>query len=79
MARDPVLKAASGVAVIVHAVNPPGYRNWAKLVLPMLDNTMAATSSWWVPCRKQRRSGVNRAWEGSRRFPQPARGMPRPA
>jgi nucleoside-diphosphate-sugar epimerase len=28
--------------VIVHAVNPPGYRNWGQLVLPMIDNTTAA-------------------------------------
>ncbi|WP_420998437.1 NAD-dependent epimerase/dehydratase family protein [Cupriavidus sp. 30B13] len=39
--RD-VLDAAAGCAVIVHAVNPPGYRNWSQLVLPMLDNTIAA-------------------------------------
>ena len=26
----------------MHAVNPPGYRNWAGLVLPMLDSTLAA-------------------------------------
>jgi nucleoside-diphosphate-sugar epimerase len=31
-----------GDAMIVHAVNPPGYRNWAGLVLPMVDNTIAA-------------------------------------
>jgi nucleoside-diphosphate-sugar epimerase len=31
--------------VIVHAVNPPGYRNWGRLVLPMLDNTIAAARS----------------------------------
>ncbi|MGQ7842882.1 NAD(P)H-binding protein [Granulosicoccus sp. 3-233] len=37
-----VLRAAEGVDVIVHAVNPPGYRNWQTLVLPMLDNTIAA-------------------------------------
>lgn len=37
-----VLAAASGVDVIVHAVNPPGYRGWERLVLPMLDNTIAA-------------------------------------
>jgi nucleoside-diphosphate-sugar epimerase len=37
--------AASGVSVIVHAVNPPGYRNWGNLVLPMLDNTIAAARS----------------------------------
>jgi nucleoside-diphosphate-sugar epimerase len=30
------------VSLIVHAVNPPGYRDWEKLVLPMLDNTIAA-------------------------------------
>ncbi|GAB2557178.1 NAD-dependent epimerase/dehydratase family protein [Rhodanobacter koreensis] len=37
-----VMQAARGVEVIVHAVNPPGYRDWDKLVLPMLDNTIAA-------------------------------------
>lgn len=37
-----VAAAAKGCAVIVHAVNPPGYRNWAGLVLPMLGNTIAA-------------------------------------
>ncbi|MCS4248745.1 NAD-dependent epimerase/dehydratase family protein [Pseudomonas sp. BIGb0164] len=40
--RDEVLAAARGCDVIVHAVNPPGYRNWAQLVLPMIDNTIAA-------------------------------------
>jgi nucleoside-diphosphate-sugar epimerase len=40
-----VLRAAEGVHVIVHAVNPPGYRNWAKLVLPMIDNTIAAATA----------------------------------
>nr|WP_295464592.1 NAD(P)H-binding protein [Mesorhizobium sp.] len=42
MSRDDVVRAASGVAMIVHAVNPPGYRNWDKVVLPMIDNTIAA-------------------------------------
>jgi nucleoside-diphosphate-sugar epimerase len=42
MQRDDVLAAAQGAEVIVHAVNPPGYRNWDQLVLPMLDNTIAA-------------------------------------
>ncbi|MBX5189895.1 NAD(P)H-binding protein [Rhizobium sp. NZLR3b] len=37
-----VLKAAEGVGLIVHAVNPPGYRDWETLVLPMLDNSIAA-------------------------------------
>jgi nucleoside-diphosphate-sugar epimerase len=42
MNRDDVMRAAEGCSVIVHAVNPPGYRDWGKLVLPMLDNTVAA-------------------------------------
>jgi nucleoside-diphosphate-sugar epimerase len=39
---DDVRRAAAGVSVIVHAVNPPGYRDWDKLVLPMLDHGIAA-------------------------------------
>lgn len=42
MLRADVLAASAGCTVIVHAVNPPGYRDWDKLVLPMLDNTIAA-------------------------------------
>ena len=45
MNRADVLSAASGCAVIVHAVNPPGYLRWAELVLPMLDNTIAAAQA----------------------------------
>lgn len=37
-----VLSAAAGASLVFHAVNPPGYRDWDKLVLPMLDNTIAA-------------------------------------
>lgn len=37
-----VQAAAQGCGVIVHAVNPPGYRGWAQTVLPMLDHTLAA-------------------------------------
>lgn len=40
--RDDVVRAAQGVSVIVHAVNPPGYAHWETLVLPMIDNTIAA-------------------------------------
>ena len=40
--REDVIAAASGCSVIVHAVNPPGYRRWSEFVLPMLDNTIAA-------------------------------------
>lgn len=45
MNRDDVLAAAQGCSVIVHAVNPPGYLRWAELVLPMLDNTIAAAQA----------------------------------
>ena len=45
MRREDVMAAAQGCSVIVHAVNPPGYRRWAELVLPMLDNTMAAATA----------------------------------
>lgn len=45
MRRDDVTAAAEGAGLIVHAVNPPGYRDWEKLVLPMLDNTIAAAEA----------------------------------
>lgn len=40
-----VADAAAGTQLIVHAVNPPGYRDWDKLVLPMTDNTIAAAKA----------------------------------
>ena len=40
-----VRRAADGVSVIVHAANPPGYRNWRGLALPMLDSTIAAAEA----------------------------------
>ena len=39
-----VAAAAEGCSVIVHAVNPPGYRRWSELVLPMLESTIAAAT-----------------------------------
>lgn len=45
MKRLDVRAAAEGAELIVHAVNPAGYRNWGKLVLPMLDNTIAAAKA----------------------------------
>jgi len=39
------MNAAAGCSVIIHAVNPPGYRRWSELVLPMLDNTIAAAAT----------------------------------
>jgi nucleoside-diphosphate-sugar epimerase len=37
--------AAEGCSVIVHAVNPPGYRHWTEQVIPMIANTLAAATS----------------------------------
>ena len=37
-----VTRAAAGVQAIVHAVSPSGYQNWDSLVLPWIDNTIAA-------------------------------------
>lgn len=42
MRAEDVLNAAEGASIIVHGVNPPGYQNWGALVLPMIDNTIAA-------------------------------------
>ena len=42
MQAGDVLAAARGAELIVHAANPPNYRNWRGLALPMLDNTIAA-------------------------------------
>jgi nucleoside-diphosphate-sugar epimerase len=37
-----VVAAAQGVRLIVHAANPPGYRNWNGTILPMTDRVIAA-------------------------------------
>jgi nucleoside-diphosphate-sugar epimerase len=37
--------AARGAELIVHAVNPPGYRDWGTRVLPMIANTIAAAEA----------------------------------
>jgi len=37
-----VCAAAHGARVIVHAVNPPGYRHWERLAMPMMESTLAA-------------------------------------
>lgn len=43
--RDAVMRAAEGCSVILHALNPPGYRDWGRLALPMLENTIAAAKA----------------------------------
>ena len=45
MNAEQIERAAAGVDVIVHAVNPPGYKNWDQLVLPMIDNTIRAAKA----------------------------------
>ncbi len=45
MSLADMMAAAEGATLIFHGVNPPGYRNWQKLVLPMLDNTIAAAKA----------------------------------
>jgi len=45
MTAADVRRAAEGADVIVHAVNPPAYRNWGKLVLPMINNTIEAAKA----------------------------------
>ncbi|HET6969606.1 MAG TPA: NAD(P)H-binding protein [Phenylobacterium sp.] len=42
MVEADVVAAARGAEIVVHAVNPPAYRNWAGLQMPMLANTIAA-------------------------------------
>ncbi|MGO4390421.1 NAD(P)H-binding protein [Variovorax sp. M-6] len=45
MDADSVAAAARGASLIVHAVNPPGYRHWNTLVLPMLESTIRAAEA----------------------------------
>jgi nucleoside-diphosphate-sugar epimerase len=45
MDRASVVAAAAGVHLIVHAANPPGYRNWKGTVLPMSENAIAAAKA----------------------------------
>ena len=40
-----VIAAAEGAAVIVHAANPPGYKNWRGLAIPMLAAAIAAAEA----------------------------------
>ncbi|MET0505876.1 MAG: NAD-dependent epimerase/dehydratase family protein [Luteibacter sp.] len=42
MVAADVRRAAEGAQVIVHAVNPPGYKGWEQVVLPMVDNAIDA-------------------------------------
>ncbi|HYM33340.1 MAG TPA: SDR family NAD(P)-dependent oxidoreductase [Candidatus Cybelea sp.] len=45
MNRADVIAAAEGASVIFHGANPPAYRNWRGLALPMLANAIAAAKA----------------------------------
>jgi nucleoside-diphosphate-sugar epimerase len=42
MVEADVVAAAAGAEIVVHGANPPAYKNWAGLQLPMLNSTIAA-------------------------------------
>lgn len=42
MNGEAVMIAAQGADALFHGVNPPGYRDWSKLVLPMLESSLQA-------------------------------------
>jgi nucleoside-diphosphate-sugar epimerase len=45
MVEAEVVAAAEGVSLVVYGANPPGYRNWAGLQMPMLRSAIAAALS----------------------------------
>ena len=45
MNASDVAAVARGARLIVHAANPPGYKNWRGLAVPMLDATIAAAKA----------------------------------
>lgn len=40
-----VANVAAGAAILVHGVNPPGYRKWREIAIPMLANSIAAAAA----------------------------------
>lgn len=40
-----VVAAAHGASLIVHAANPPGYKDWDKLIGPMMESSIAAAKA----------------------------------
>jgi nucleoside-diphosphate-sugar epimerase len=45
MVESEVAAAAEGADLLVHGANPPGYRNWAGLQMPMLRSSIAASQA----------------------------------
>jgi nucleoside-diphosphate-sugar epimerase len=45
LVRSDVVSAARGADIIVHTVNPPGYRRWREAAIPMLANSIEAAAT----------------------------------
>lgn len=45
MVEADVVAASQGCALVVHGANPPGYKNWAGLQMPMLAASIAAAKA----------------------------------
>lgn len=45
MVEADVVAAAHGCVIVVHGANPPGYKNWAGLQMPMIRSTIAAAQA----------------------------------
>src|SRR5690349_10164176 len=45
MSPHNVSAAAAGARLIVHAANPPGYKRWRELAMPMLASSIAAAKA----------------------------------
>jgi len=45
MREADIVAAARGASVVFHGANPPGYRNWRGLAIPMLRHAIAAAES----------------------------------
>jgi nucleoside-diphosphate-sugar epimerase len=45
MVEADVVAAADGCSLVVHGANPPGYRNWAGLQMPMLASAIAGAKA----------------------------------
>lgn len=45
MVTADIRRAAEGAALILHGANPPRYRNWRALAIPMLENSIDAAKT----------------------------------
>lgn len=45
MQPEDVMRATEGAALLFHGANPPGYRNWRGLALPMLRHAITAATA----------------------------------